>query len=364
MKRITALSVAMVAAGFVLAPTAAHADDRVCTSSIGAETVDNVQVPDGASCTLTGTVVEGNVTVGTGATLTATDVDVDGNIQAEGHGDVTVTGSSRVGGSVQIEQGASADVRGTTITGDLQYFSNTGTLSASDNTIGGNVQATQNSGGLDIRGNTIGGNLQCSANDPAPTGGDNVVEGSAEDQCAALEGGTTPPPPAGTFCDTDDHFHEANIDKVAAAGITQGDDDGCFRPDAPVTRGQMAAFIDRAYDLAPGAATFCDTAGTTHEASIAAVAEAGIAEGTIDGCYRPAASVTRGQMASFIARAESLAPGGTSNFCDIAGTTHEDNIVAIADAGIAQGDSAGCFNPGDDVTRGQMATFLARALQL
>lgn len=215
-----------------------------------------------------------------------------------------------------------------------------------------------------IRGNTIDGNLQCKENLPAPTGGGNVVGGSAEDQCAALEGGTPPPPPAGTFCDTDGHFHEDNIDKIAAAGITQGDADGCFRPDAPVTRGQVAAFIDRAYDLAPGTATFCDTAGTTHEASIAAVADAGIAEGRTDGCYRPGDSVTRGQMASFIARAEGLTAGGAATFCDIAGTTHEGNIVAIADAGIAQGDNAGCFNPGDDVTRGQMATFLARALQL
>lgn len=361
MKRVTALSVALVAAGFVLAPTAAHADDLACASAIGAETVDNIQVPDGATCSLDGTTVEGNVIIGNGATLAAQDVDVDGNIQAEGHAQVTVS-RSEVGGSIQVDQGGGADVATTAIDGDLQYFSNAGPLTANANTIGGNLQAEDNTAGLDIRDNTIDGNLQCKQNDPPPTGGGNVVKGSAEDQCASLEGGT-PPPPTGTFCDTGGHFHETNIDKVADAGIALGDN-GCFRPDAPVTRGQMATFLTRAYELPAGTATFCDTAGNTHQDSIAAVAGAEIARGFDDGCYRPGAPVTRGQMASFLARSENLAEGGATDFCDIAGNTHEGAIVAIAGAGIAQGDKDGCFNPDDDVTRAQMASFLVRALEL
>lgn len=55
-----------------------------------------------------------------------------------------------------------------------------------------------------------------------------------------------------------------------------------------------------------------------------------------------------------------------STFVDIAGNTHETNIIAIADAGITAGcDSAGTrYCPQDAVTRGQMATFLTRALGL
>jgi hypothetical protein len=362
MKRILALSVTLVAAGMALAP-AAHADERICTSSIGAETVDNLKVPSGATCTLSGTIVEGNIVVESGATLTADGVDVDGNIQAEGHGQVTVR-SSRVGGSVQIEQGGGADVRDSAIDSDLQYSSNRAPLAAISNVIGGNLQAMANTGGLTITGNTIDGNLQCKENDPSPTGSGNVVRGSAEDQCASLTGGGGTPPPAATFCDTAGHTHEASIDKVATAGIAQGGTDGCYRPNDPVTRGQMATFLTRGYSLPPGSATFCDTAGHTHEGSIGAVATAGIAQGGTDGCYRPNDPVTRGQMATFLTRAEQLTPVTPAGFCDTAGHTHEGSIGAVATAGIAQGGTDGCYRPNDPVTRGRMATFLVRALGL
>ena len=42
---------------------------------------------------------------------------------------------------------------------------------------------------MDITGNRVGGNLQCKENTPPPTGGANVVQGNAEDQCAAPAGG-------------------------------------------------------------------------------------------------------------------------------------------------------------------------------
>jgi hypothetical protein len=147
----------------------------------------------------------------------------------------------------------------------------------------------------------------------AETGGANVVgrvhdtgdlvRGSAEDQCARLTGGTASPAPGGTstFSDTAGSVHEANIEKVAAAGIALGDD-GPFRPNAPVTRGPMATFMQRAYRLPAGSTGFCDTRGTTHERNIDAVAAAGIVEGS-GGCYRPYASTTRGHMASILARA-------------------------------------------------------------
>ena len=184
----------------LVAARPAAAEDTTCTGTIGAEGHDNIVVPAGASCTLDGTTAEGNVIVGTGATLTAAGVRVDGNIQAEGAAGVTVTGS-QVGGSVQLEQGGGATVAGNRIDSDLQMESNSAALNAEGNDIGGNLQANQNTVGLAVVDNTIDGNLQCAANDPAPTGGGNVVFGSAEDQCAALTGdgpGTPSPDPTGT----------------------------------------------------------------------------------------------------------------------------------------------------------------------
>lgn len=172
--------------------------DVSCTGNIGAQTVDdNLRVPDGASCTLDGTVVQGNVLVGSGASLTARDVTVDGNVQDDdaGAGAVTVTGG-RVGGNIQLERGAAVTVEGTAVDGDVQLEANAGAQRVESADIGGNLQANANTGGLAVVGNTIDGNLQCAGNDPAPTGSGNVVGGSAEGQCAALEGdgGSTPPP--------------------------------------------------------------------------------------------------------------------------------------------------------------------------
>ena len=106
-----------------------------------------------------------------------------------------------------------------------------------------------------------------------------------------------------------------------------------------------------------------DVAGTTHADSILAVIQAGIAAGFPDGTYRPGQPVTRGQMATFLTRTFDL-PAGDTNFPDAEGTTHADAIAAVAAAGITGGFPDGTYRPGQPVTRGQMATFLARALEL
>jgi hypothetical protein len=171
--------------------------DGTCRGSIGAQRYENLDVPDGASCTLNGTRVDGNIKVGTNATLHALNVTVGGNIQADGALDVTVNNNSMVGGSIQIKQGGSATVDGVRVTGDIQLESNAGALSVTDNRVGGNVQIVQNQGAVTINDNRIDGNIQCKENSPAPTGGRNQAA-SFEDQCANFAGAPilpTPPTP-------------------------------------------------------------------------------------------------------------------------------------------------------------------------
>lgn len=170
---------------FVGSVSTVAADNFECRGKVGPITVDNLVVPDRATCTLTGTKVEGNIIVLTGGRLNADRVSVDGNIQAEGHATVKVTNST-VGGSVQIKQGRDAQVIATRINGDLQLEQNTGKFRLNRNTIGGNLQANQNSGsGLEISRNVINSALQCQANSPVPTGGRNQAS-SKEDQCTNL----------------------------------------------------------------------------------------------------------------------------------------------------------------------------------
>jgi hypothetical protein len=153
---------------------------------LGGVTVENFEVPSGATCALTGTRVTGNLFVRSGGTLLAQSVIVGGNLQAEGAKRVDVQGASRFEGSVQIKQGGSAQIVGARVNADLQLDSMAGALAARNNVIGGSLQAFQNRGGLTVNGNQIDGNLQCKENSPAPSGGGNVVQGNKEDQCAGL----------------------------------------------------------------------------------------------------------------------------------------------------------------------------------
>jgi hypothetical protein len=183
MRLVVALS---LAAGLIMAPTAAMGEETTCTGTIGAVTVDNLRVPDGARCILDDTRVEGTVKVGSGATLIARGIRVIGNVQAENAARVVVKRESRVNGDIQHVQGGRAKIKASTIGGQVLFDENVGRLKAKGNVIGGNLQAFQNSGGLRIANNIIDGNLQCKENVPPPTGGGNVVHGNKEDQCATL----------------------------------------------------------------------------------------------------------------------------------------------------------------------------------
>jgi hypothetical protein len=103
----------------------AFAEERTCRGTIGATTVDNLRVPQGATCTLKGTRVKGTVKVERRATLKASDIRVIGNVQAEGAANVNVA-TSTVGGSVQIVQGKNSKLNRNAVKGDVQYFENRG----------------------------------------------------------------------------------------------------------------------------------------------------------------------------------------------------------------------------------------------
>lgn len=163
--RIIALS-ATAATAFGVFALPAVAEERACRGTIGSVTVDNLRVPQGATCTLSGTFVKGTIKVERDATLHAGAIRVIGNIQSENHRHVEVSRSSRIDGSVQVKQGGSATIDSSIFGSDVQFFTNAAEIR--------------------ITNNRIDGNLQCKENRPAPTGGGNVVQGNKEDQCARL----------------------------------------------------------------------------------------------------------------------------------------------------------------------------------
>ncbi len=174
-------------------------------------------------------------------------------------------------------------------------------------------------------------------------------------------------PPGGTFVDDDGSVHEPAIEALVAAGITEGCDQDLYCPEDPVTRGQMASFLVRALDSLPATSMdwFSDDDGSPHEANINVIAAAGVTLGYADGTFRPENLVTRAEMASFLARSLPDLTDATQDwFSDDDGSPHEANINVIAENQITLGYSDGTYQPMANITRGEMATMLMRALGL
>jgi hypothetical protein len=145
-----------------------------------------------------------------------------------------------------------------------------------------------------------------------------------------------------------------------------------FCPDASVTRGQMAAFLHRALGgvlTAGGPVVFTDISGSVFTSDIEWLGGVGVTRGCNppdNDMYCPNAPVTRGQMAAFLVRALGYTAGaGSDRFVDDNGSVFEADIERLAEAGV----TLGCNPPDNDmfcpnapVTRGQMAAFLHRAL--
>ena len=173
--------------------------------------------------------------------------------------------------------------------------------------------------------------------------------------------------------DITDHQFVDEIVWLAQEGITSGCADFSFCPGRPVTRAQMASFLARALDLEPPRqqAGFVDVDSSgVHSANIealfAAQITAGCSQQPLSFCpHRP---VTRAQMASFLAGALDLEPPRQqAGFVDVDSSgVHGANIEALFAAQI----TAGCsqqplsFCPHRPVTRAQMAAFLYRARHL
>src|SRR5690606_7350593 len=175
----------------------------------------------------------------------------------------------------------------------------------------------------------------------APSTSSTAPDATGTSSTTVPSGPTTPTTPptdrdlvcVDAFSDDDGHVFERDIDCVAAAGITRGcnpPNNTAFCPDDGVTRGQMAAFLVRALDLPPAAVSdFADTTGHLFEGDIARLAATGITRGCnppVNDRFCPDEEVTRGQMAAFLARALHLPAAPSRGFVDTVGYLFADEV--------------------------------------
>ncbi len=111
------------------------------------------------------------------------------------------------------------------------------------------------------------------------------------------------------FTDDDGIFAEEAINSLAAAGIMRGCNppaNTMICPDQPVTRAQVAAVVRRALGLPGGADAFTDDDGHWAEADIDALAAAGITRGCSATAYCPDRTMIRAEAATFLLRIDDM----------------------------------------------------------
>lgn len=172
-----------------------------------------------------------------------------------------------------------------------------------------------------------------------------------------------------------DHPFLEEITWMAESGISGGYDDGTFRPNAPVARQAMAAFLHRfAGEPAPTLVEpFFADVGPSHPfyTSIQWMAEAGLSTGTPNPpgkpLYKPGDAVSRQAMAAFLHRFSEDGPPTLADafFADVTESHPFYNDVQwMAETELSTGTpnppGKPLYKPGASVTRQAMAAFLFR----
>lgn len=179
-----------------------------------------------------------------------------------------------------------------------------------------------------------------------------------------------------TFKDLKGHWAQKEIELLANKLIVDGQPDGGFAPDHTITRAEFSALLVRALGLPELIVDerFIDVKTSNwYAGAVGAAQQAGLIDGFEGGTFRPNASITREQMAVMIARAITYAgqtkqsdnTGELQKFTDGADISEwavhaVEQLVGIS---IIQGLGDTTFAPQANATRAQSAVMLKRLLQ-
>ncbi len=199
-----------------------------------------------------------------------------------------------------------------------------------------------------------------------------MMAGSALVSVPSASAQQSPPP----YSDVDaGGVHRPAIKQLSDAGIFEGSlcGDDKFCPTSAIQRSTMAVWLIRALALTDPPqvqdSKFADVkSGQWWVGHVELLSQLGITAGCSVSPLRycPDESVTRAEMATFLARAFNLDLAGarSAGFTDVVqSSVHAPGINALAAAGITAGCSVSPLRycPDESVTRAEMATFLARA---
>lgn len=189
---------------------------------------------------------------------------------------------------------------------------------------------------------------------------------------AVVASAIAPVASAASFKDVAGSVHADDIATLVAKGYIKGYSDGTFKPDKPLTRGEAAIIFSRilkdAGVKAPEqGAGFPDVPASKAELAeaVAIVKAAGVMDGDEKGNFNPNANITREQMAKVVVEAFKLTKPAnhTTKVTDLdkAGSWAREYIQTLEANGVTKNTE---FAPKQNVTRGQFASFVVRAMDV
>lgn len=144
--------------------------------------------------------------------------------------------------------------------------------------------------------------------------------------------------------------------------------DGTIRPNNDISRAEVATIFFRLLtdeareQYTTTAGNFTDVkAGMWCNRAIATLTNMGIIKGYTDGTFRPNADITRAELATIIARFAKL-DVNTKTFSDINGHWAQKNIELAAGNGWINGYEDGTFRPNNNITRAETFAMINRVL--
>ncbi|MDP2857503.1 MAG: S-layer homology domain-containing protein [Bacillota bacterium] len=181
------------------------------------------------------------------------------------------------------------------------------------------------------------------------------------------------------FTDTALHWAYNDIVAMAARAVAMGMPDGSFAPDARVTRAQFAALLTRTLGKSPAepAGRFSDVRPWAwYYDAVETAASLGLVKGYENGTFKPDAQISRQEMATMVTRAMGLLKTLTALdaasvdatllvFADTPniGTWAKESVAQAVKAGIVQGRTPTTFQPAADSTRAESVVMLKRLLK-
>ena len=156
------------------------------------------------------------------------------------------------------------------------------------------------------------------------------------------------------------------ITELACTGVVAGYRDGTFKPQNATTRAQLVKMVVLLEGMAldsPSVPTFTDVpVAHTFYRYVETAASAGLIGGYDDGSFKPDAPVSRAQVAKIVVKARGwdlVVPASPATLCDVHASHWAYSYIQVAIGhGIFTGYGDGCFRPDDFATRAQLAKVL------